>query len=352
MNINCLQLLRRIWGKIHQLRKVCELRKHYRGYFHENPNTVFLVMTPEHGNLGDHAIALAETNLLKTAGVNYIEISGRRLENMRWEGLLGAMDGFPILVHGGGNLGTLWYGVEDTFRKIIEKTPCSPILLFPNTIFYEDSDWGREEFEKSKAIYNHHKRLHLFARENTSYEVMRTAYRNAALMPDMVLSLNTWKNDRRRCGCLLCLRNDCEKTRTDEQEQIIRLQAALLFGNNVSDTDMIADHPIPISQREEELLAKFEQFAEAELVITDRLHGMIFCAITGTACIVVDSKSPKVRGCYEWIKNLDYIRFADDVSTIAEEYAKIPKGDHSYDDTHLKHYYKELIEVVKQYAHN
>ena len=74
---------------------------------------------------------------------------------------------------------------------------------------------------------------------------------------------------------------------------------------------------------------------------------MIFCAITGTPCIVINSKSPKVRGCYEWIKDLEYIRFADSVSDIAAIYSEIPRKKHVYQNAHMQHYYDELIEVIK-----
>lgn len=343
---------KRVWGKLCRMKKIYGLRKQVKAYFKENPNTVFLVQTPEHSNLGDHAIALAETNLLKKAGINYIEITGKQLNEMRWNGILEVMDGFPIIVTGGGNLGTLWYAAEDKLRKLIEKASHSQIFVFPNTIYYEDSDWGTEEFAKSRKIYNRHRHLHLYAREKISYEIMRNAYRDVTLIPDMVLSLNECNRRHERKGCLLCLRSDLERTRTDEQEILIRQQAAMLFGNNVYETDMVVDHSIPIAHREEELQAKFDQFSRAELVITDRLHGMIFCAITGTPCIVVDSKSPKVRGCYEWIRDLDYIRFVGDEGNIPAEYAKIPLGKHVYDNAHLQQYYDELIEVVKSYAYN
>lgn len=188
--------------------------------------------------------------------------------------------------------------------------------------------------------------MYLYARETLSYEIMRNAYKNVKLIPDMVLSLEQQGTKRKREGCLLCLRSDCEKTRSEEEDQIIRYQAAVLFETNVSDTDMVVKDGVSISQREAALQAKFDEFSGAELVITDRLHGMIFCAITGTPCIVVESKSPKVRGCYEWIRDLDYIRFADDVTQIAAEYRKIPKTDHIYTNSHLKHYYRELADDI------
>lgn len=311
-----------------------------------NPKVMFLVLTPEHGNLGDHAIAKAETTMLKHMGVPYIEFTGKTLSHLNYNNWLSIMNGRPILVTGGGNLGTLWFDVEEMTRKIISDNQKSPIYILPNTFYYEDSLWGKEEREKTMRLYNKHPNLHIYARERTSYDAMSNIYRNVKLVPDMVLSLDESGETQKRDGCLLCLRKDCEKTRTDEEETVIFQQATALFGEKVRYTDMCVDHSIPIENREKELSWKFDEFRGASLVITDRLHGMIFCAITGTPCIVIDSKSPKVRGCYEWIRNLDYIRFADNVSQIVNEYYEIPKSIHKYDSSHLEHYYQELSDDI------
>lgn len=77
-------------------------------------------------------------------------------------------------------------------------------------------------------------------------------------------------------------------------------------------------------------------------MITDRLHGMIFCAITGTPCVVINSKSPKVRDCYEWIKDLDYIQFCDDIDNLSAAMQTVSKGSHRYDNSKLLPYYEEL----------
>ena len=309
---------------------------------------VFLLMTPEHGNVGDHAIAYAETELLRNAGISYIEITGKELYRLIPYKLMGLMNGHPILMQGGGYLGTFWFDAEENLRKILNSNPKSKIILLPNTIFYENSDWGNDEFQKSIAVYNRHRHLSIYARENTSYELMKDIYRNVHLMPDMVMSLHPQLSQTERHGCLLCLRSDCEKTRTDEQETILRHQLRMLFGDDVQSTDMIVPHRVPISSRHDVIHAKLNEFSRAKLVVTDRLHGMVFCAITGTPCIVLDSKSPKVRGCYEWIRHLEYIRFADDVSEIASVYAEIPDKQHIYDNSHLLPYYDELAKVVKE----
>ena len=334
---------RSIWRQY----RLCRVLSRYRTFFKRNPNAVFLVMTPEHGNLGDHALAYAETTMFAQAGIKYFEITSTEISAMDRAGLLGIMDGHPIIFTGGGNLGTLWHEVEMWIRHTIESNPNSPIVILPNTIFYEDNEWGRKEFEESKRIYGGNDRLYLYARERKSFDIMQEAYQNVRLVPDMVLSMNERRTGNVRKGCLLCLRRDCEKTRSDRQDLLLRSQVKEIFGDDVTDTDTVLNHSVRLRHREEELFAKLDQFSGAELVITDRLHGMIFCAITGTPCIVINSKSPKVRGCYEWIKDLEYIRFADDVCDITAEYAAIPKGEHVYENGHLQHYYDELVDFLK-----
>ncbi len=338
--------LRRMHGYLNDAKLQYKKKKELKHRFKDKPYTVFLLLTPEHDNLGDHGIAWAEEMFLNENEIQFIEITGRKLCELQKNGMLNLFNGFPILINGGGFLGTLWKESEDLLRNIMQANPKSSIMCLPNTIYYEDSIIGKEEFEKSKKIYNTHKKLYLYARENKSYSIMQRAYKNVKLVPDMVFSLNQCKQNTKRNGCLLCLRSDREKTRTDNQDETIRQQVTELFGDDITITDMIAPYQITPDQREQELEKKFDQFRKAELVITDRLHGMIFAAITGTPCIVIDSKSPKVRGCYEWIKDLDYIRFAENVSRITEEYHKISKCEHTYNNEHLQHYYQELADDI------
>ncbi len=355
MGFDYLYPFRLVCWKIQERRMVAakkrELKMKYRGQYlslrSKNRKTVFLLMTPQHENLGDHAIALSETEFLRKHRIDYVEITGRELEDLQKYDLLGILNGCPILMQGGGYLGTLWFQSEEILREIIAKNPKSPIVLLPNTLFYEPNEWGQEEKQKSVELYAKHENLHIYAREKTSLEAMKGMYRNVKLIPDMVFSLNLSNHDAQRKGCLLSLRRDCEKTRTEEQEAAVRSQVQALFGENVKDSDMVADVCIPVEQRKQALAEKFAEFASAQLVVTDRLHGMVFCAITGTPCIVLNSKSPKVRGCYEWIAHLPYIRFAEDPAQLTQLYRQIPQGPHIYDNSHLTRLYEELAEDIE-----
>ncbi len=354
MGADLLNPLRRLyhylWEKNDFRSRKKSVKKEYLDMFlqkqRQNPKTVFLVLTPQHENIGDHAIALSETEFLKQHGIDYVELPADILDHLRYYDAISIMNGYPIVVQGGGYLGTLWPQVDLAFRDLLKQVPKSPVLMFPNTIFYEDTPEGQAFLQESVELYGKHKKLYLYAREKTSYGFMGRHYRNVKLIPDMVFSLNRedWRFDRK--GCILSLRHDQERTRTQEQEQEILAQARALFGEHVAESDMVADYCISKEDREAAVNAKLREFASAELVITDRLHGMVFCAITGTPCLVLNSKSPKVRGCYEWIKDLDYIRFVEDISQIGQAYGAIPKGEHRYDNSHLMHDYQELADDI------
>lgn len=314
------------------------------------PNAVYFVMTPEHGNMGDHAIAEATSQMLRELSIEYVEITTKALEQLKKNKWLGIMNHKTIIVNGGGNLGTLWFGVEDTFRKLVIANPDSSVFCLPNTMFYEDSDWGRSELEKSIMIYNNHAKLKLYAREMISYKMMKRYYNQVAIVPDMALLMNKCINGTVRNGCLLCLRNDKERTRSDDTEANIVAQVKLLFGDNYRHTDMCIDHGVTISSRHAELEAKYDEFRSAELVVTDRLHGMIFAAITGTPCIVIGSMSHKVKGCFEWLRDLEYIRFIDSAKDLMLEFDTIPQKEFVYDNSKLIPMYDVLKNDLRKAA--
>ena len=308
------------------------------------PNAAILVMTPVHGNMGDHAIAIAEKEMLKRLKIDCIEVTAHHVWRLKGMNRMGILNGRTVLIHGGGYLGTLWYEAESLLRDIIIENPDSFFLGFPNTIYYEDSQWGRNELKKSIRIFNHHKHLKLYAREKYSYHKMRKIYNDVSIAPDMVMSIDKSGSNTVRSGCMLCLRKDHERTRTLEDEQHLRKIVTKLFGDNVRESDMIvySSHPIEVENRIEELEKKFNEFKASELVITDRLHGMIFSAVTGTPCILISSLSPKIRGCYEWLKELEYIQIAENANEIEAIYEHMPKGSFLYDKSVLASFYGEL----------
>src|SRR5699024_1734022 len=72
-------------------------------------------------------------------------------------------------------------------------------------------------------------------------------------------------------------------------------------------SDTVIDANFEGEIRKKYLERKFKEFSTSKLVVTDRLHGMIFSLITGTPCIAFDNISKKVSGVYEWFKDTGYI---------------------------------------------
>ena len=146
---------------------------------------------------------------------------------------------------------------------------------------------------------------------------------------------------------MLCFRSDQEKClKSNMVDEIISV--LLNSGLTFSYTDTVVSHKISTSKREEEVNKKLQEFAQAKFVITDRLHGMLFSAVTGTPCLFVDNFSKKISGTYEWIKNLEYIKPLKTIECLKEFIANIENGNEwKYTNEHLKPYYNELAEIMK-----
>lgn len=145
-------------------------------------------------------------------------------------------------------------------------------------------------------------------------------------------------------------RNDKEKAMQESEVEKIK---SYLNNNNIPNycTDMYSEEEITVSNRKSVVNKKMQEFANAKLVLTDRLHGMIFSAIAGTPCIVFTNNHHKVLGSYEWISYLNYIKFAKSSN---EALQMIPEllsmDDCTYNNLPLKMYYDNLAEVIKKYV--
>ncbi len=286
-------------------------------------NADFIMLnTPDHGNLGDHAIALAEQKFFndRLPQVAYREVSG---DYFRKNYRLFKMVVKPknvIGICGGGYIGDVWMDEEELVRNVIESFPANKIIIFPQTVYYHDDLNGHKEWEYTKQLMEAHgDSLYFCLRDRKSYDFIRensNKIRNALYFPDMVLSLDVKFNQSRK-GILTCFRTDQEKTLSDSLINKI-YSYAKDNGIEITPTTTVYSRNIGASDREEEVNAKLKEFSSSRLVITDRLHAMIFAAITGTPCIAFDNESKKISGVYEWIKDLDYIRFISDSNSFDE----------------------------------
>ena len=328
----------------HAIQKKDDFNKYVYPVIGTNPGKqdVFLVLSPTYKNLGDHAIAKAEIDVLNECGIKFREIAIDVVQIMAKHNDYNVFGYGTVLITGGGYLGTLWPHMHEMTSKIIEQNPKAKIVILPNTVYFDHTLDGEKLFAKSVEVFSLPNIKRIYLREQISYDKVYDKYSNVKLMPDMVMGLNEFQSGIKRRGCLICLRDDKERTLSESNMSVVYDGVKQLFGNDIITTDMRNNTDVLIEERMEKLEQKYDQFRHAELVITDRLHGMIFSAITGTECIVMNSRSHKLIGCYEWLKQLDYIRFCDNAEELCTIYNEMTHEEHHYDVSTLSPWFDDM----------
>lgn len=290
--------------------------------YKNSKNRVFIIATPTHGNLGDQAIVYAEKKILKKIFDNrpIIEISNDSYVEFPYVIQEFVKINDVIIVDGGGNLGTIWDHEDDKISDIIRRFKNNRIIVFPQSCFYDSSELAKKRIKRNYDVYSKAADLSFMLRDYKSYSFFIHEFPGikAYLVPDIVLSMSVNTSIKKRSGALLCLRKDSERIISVDIVGYIYLLIKSV-GMKLSETTTVIEGKVDVHNRFELIYSKFVEFSSARVVITDRLHAMIFCAITGTPCLAFDNLSNKVSGCYEWIKELDYIRFISNMYDIKND---------------------------------
>lgn len=310
-------------------------------------NKIYLFGTPIHGNIGDQAILIAEKKFLKDNFHDYkiINIESSIIIRFNWI-IKKIVRKSTILMHGGGFLGTLWINEEEMFRKTLKSYPNNKIIVFPQTVYFSDDENGKKTLEESRKIYSTHPNLHICCREKYSYDFMKKEFSkcNVYLVPDMVLYLEQIGQNIERENILFCIREDKEKLDYNFEKLIDYFDKK---GYKIDYTDTVINKNIFGINREKILNKKIMQFSKYKLIVTDRLHGMIFSLLSNTPCLVFENKSYKIKGVYEWIKEVRQIKLI--TSRINEEdIDKLINGDNSKMIMfNIKKLYRPLVRIIK-----
>ncbi|MCQ2272824.1 MAG: polysaccharide pyruvyl transferase family protein [Bacteroidales bacterium] len=279
----------------------------------------YFFLAADYGNLGDVAITYAQTEFLSERFPNaeIIEIPiSKTFAGIKAIKRIVKKDDIITIV-GGGNMGDMYDDIEFLRQLVIKSFKNNRIISFPQTLDFSKTLSGRFSLAKAKRIYSSHPNLTILARESVSYHLMKHHfYKNdIKLVPDIVMTLDERQTGESRKGVILCLRNDSEK-KTDVRDEIVKLLETSSMEYKDYDTH-IGRGNLSQEERLGELHKIWSAFSHSELVITDRLHGMIFAFITGTPAIVFPNSNFKIHACYEWIKDCGYIKFVEE-STLGD----------------------------------
>ncbi|MBI5075001.1 MAG: polysaccharide pyruvyl transferase family protein [Nitrospirae bacterium] len=285
----------------------------------KDSHKTIVALAADYGNLGDVAITYAQERFLESCfpGSEIIDfpISSTFTHLKALKRIVTPDD--VITITGGGNMGDLHHSIEDCRRFVIGHFPKNRIISFPQTMDFSDTPEGQRELNKTIRTYSRHKNLHLCAREPISFKIMQNTFplNRVHLVPDIVLSLNQIRAGQKRHGVLLCIRKDNESS-FSSLERTAFLRDILSTIPHVLEADThIGGSGLALQVREAELHKMWDLFRSVQVVITDRLHGMIFAAITGTPCIAIPSANHKIRATYEaWLRSLPHITFQNQIN--------------------------------------
>lgn len=283
---------------------------------------IILIGTPAHGNLGDQAIAISEIDFLKKIADDrlVIEIPMPLYKSHRSTVKKYIHEQDIIIISGGGWMGNLWIHNEYTIRDIISDFINNKIIIFPQTLFYSNDDVGRKTLIETKKLFGMHEKLILTVRDEKSFECAKYGLKmksgkNLFFCPDMVaygtLSKELLVEPKQKIA-LTCLRNDIEKVldNNDINDVLER------HGYIVRTTTTVLNRLVPINQRRRIVENKIVEFQEASIVITDRLHAMLFAVLSGTPCIALNNVTGKVFGVGTYLKSngasLEMVEMVDD----------------------------------------
>ena len=138
---------------------------------------------PYHGNVGDILIWEGELNFLNK--VKSKLLSQTSSYTFQFPEL---NDDIVICLQGGGSFGDLYHGAQEFRKKIIATYPNNRIIIFPQSVWYENQDIIGHDAE----VFSTHLDLHICARDLYSYKFFKQHFssNNIYLVPDMAFCIS------------------------------------------------------------------------------------------------------------------------------------------------------------------
>ena len=299
---------------------------------------VALVDFPDSTNCGDHAIWIGEKKLLSEMGIAVAyECSAQSYDRDTMAAKLG---NGAILLQGGLFGGRNARGHEFRLRVIKDFTN-NKVIAFPQQATSADN----ESLERSVEVFAAHPDITLFARSTVTQEMFVRAFGSkvrVALAPDMAFLLGEQVRPREPLYDIVWIART-DQDHNDQTEIAARLSSQGAekfvlpqFPDGVEINFVVKQRPPTIFltdwnslayENQEARLAYqrlgFDARAEAtvaralyilslgRVVITDRLHGHIFCLLLDIPHVFLDDASAKNGNFYQtWTQKSPLCRFA------------------------------------------
>jgi pyruvyl transferase EpsO len=299
-----------------------------------------LVDYPNHSNVGDSAIWLGEAEYLKRRPDAKL-VYCCDLADYRREDLQQVIGSGTILIHGGGNFGTIWRKHQNFRIEIMERFPNNPIVQMPQSIHFQ----GEELLPETARAIAKHGNFTLLVRDKPSYDFAKAKFDCAVqLCPDMAFCIGSRPRLTADVDLLYLLRTDGEKLAGmdpvdsaesrvavdwlgDDRRRIrsVKLKHRLLSylpGDKFARRKSLFDD-LGWSRfwRGRAVLSR------GKVVVTDRLHAHIISLLLGIPHVALDNNYGKLSNFIgAWTSELDNLRTATDMRGALEQARVLLKG--------------------------
>lgn len=290
-----------------------------------NETTCALVGFPNHNNAGDSGIWLGELALLRRLGVAARYVADDASYDPR--DLTARVPHGPILLHGGGNYGDLWPFQQAFRERVLADFPSRPVVQLPQTV----------HFESDAAARRHRTLLHarpappaLLCRDHRSLAFVRQELGvQGILCPDLAFFLPLPRRTAPVVDVVVNQRLDheaadrsvpglrdlsmehrdwlpCPNRRHPYRALTVRVRehVRVLAGGATSSSRahrLVRRAPMLASERlaRRRVAGALGLLSRGRVVVTDRLHGHIFCTLLGIPHVLLDTAHHKVRDFHE-----------------------------------------------------
>ncbi|MBJ7687768.1 hypothetical protein HAU32_02010 [Weissella confusa] len=271
--------------------------------------TVFYLGMPEHGDLGDHAVAYATEIFLQK------NLPEHQIVKVPSEALSDALPLIQriiqpehlVLMHGGGIVGDRHLPEENLRREIVSYLKDQPIIQLPQSMFFTNP----AEQEASKRTYNVAERMVMLAREEKALQdLTQLLLCPAMLIPDMVLYLSgrLAASRKPRHGAMIMMHATGNDYRRTVQNDIRELLNELF--SHVVEADFLNAKQRHLSGQKRDVALRecWRKISGYEVLVTDEIHGLLFGLITKTPTVAVAEPSGMLAAIFEaWCTAVPWI---------------------------------------------
>lgn len=289
---------------------------------------------PDHANVGDSAIWLGERRFFDRFG-----------QKCRFVGSLARGEGEnidprrsgTIILHGGGNFGTIWPAHQQLRVTLLERAKGTPIVQLPQSIHFKSD----EDIDDTARAIEGHGAFTLLVRDQPSFELATKRFQCPVhLCPDMAFMIGAKQRLAAEVEVLALMRTDVESRnfevsaetpdcvvvdwldddgRPVQAARMLGRLKGLLSGSALGgEFDAVAEQRFGRGVR---LLSR------GRAVITDRLHGHIMCTLLGIPHVVLDNNYGKIRNFMAaWTSDLGIVRTASSFDEAREAARQLIAG--------------------------